>query len=91
MDFMVDDNLEDLRFKVGAAIEYDRPLDITIEGAGAQVYIQSAERPKSGDRAGSLVVKFVVPNPHRLEQLVIPDAPDASARAITYDQDSTAV
>lgn len=88
MEFLVDDSIDDLRFKVGAAIEYDRPLDLTIEGGGAQVEIHTTERIKSSaEGAGKLIVSFVVPNPYRLQRLEIPDEVDGYAIATTYPRD----
>lgn len=73
MRLTVDDSAEDLRFKVGTALEYDRELDIRISGKLARVAVKSAERVRPEQGIGCLVVQFLVPNPFRLDSLEISD------------------
>lgn len=71
----VDDQNTDLRFKVGAAVEYDRPLDFHIsEGRGfVTLLIDSVRRIRSGEKPG-LLVEFPQPNEFSLIDMTVPDS-----------------
>lgn len=73
MRFAVDDQSEELRSKVGLAIEYDRELDVNIHGSLARLAIQSTERVREPEDAACLMVRFVMPNAFRIEELEIPE------------------
>lgn len=83
MRVVVTDSLEDLRYKVGAAIEHDRNLDFQMDGQGASLAVESVHRVRITNQLGGLLVRFFVPNDFRLETLEIP-AGEGQAQASIY-------
>jgi hypothetical protein len=85
MNYEVEDSHADLRFGTGAALELDRELYLNINGQLASLAVESARRIRPEDQSlGRLVVRFVVPNSHRLMSLTIPDDETQSVVATTY-------